>query len=79
MQIKRQEDLIQGFAKVLDDHLAKRQWVAGNTLTLADIAIAGALASPVQLPIQSWPHIADWSERIRMLPAWQAAVPPKMS
>ncbi|MBU6510538.1 MAG: glutathione S-transferase family protein [Gammaproteobacteria bacterium] len=77
-QIKRQEDSIQGFAKVLDEHLAKRQWVAGNSLTLADIAIAAAFASLVQLPIESWPHIASWFGRIRSLPAWQIAVPPSM-
>jgi glutathione S-transferase len=78
VQIKRQEDLIQGFAKVLEEHLAKRQWVAGNTLTLADIAIAGSFATPLKLPIESCPHIATWFERIRALPAWQAAMPPAM-
>ena len=77
-QIKRQEDLIAGFAKVLDQQLAKHKWVAGKVLTLADIAIAAAFASPVQLPIESWPHIASWFGRIRSLPAWQTAVPPKM-
>ena len=79
VQIKRQEDLTQGFSKVLSEHLAKRQWVAGDTLTLADIAIAAAFASPLQLPIQSWPHIAAWFARIQALPAWQANLPPKMS
>ncbi|MGH8402969.1 MAG: glutathione S-transferase family protein [Gammaproteobacteria bacterium] len=77
-QIKRQEDLIQGFAKVLDEQLTKRQWVAGNTLTLADVAIAAAFTSPVQLPISSWPHIASWLERVQALPAWQANLPPKL-
>ena len=77
-QIKRQEDLIQGFAKVLNEHLTKRQWVVGSTLTLADIAIAAAFASPVQLSIESWPHIAGWFERIQALPAWQSTQSPKM-
>ena len=79
LQIKRQEDLIQGFAKVLNEHLAKRQWVAGDALTLADIAIAAAFASPLQLPIQSWPQIAAWFARVQVLPAWQANLPPKFS
>lgn len=77
-QIKRQEDFMQAFAKVLNEHLAKRQWVAGNTLTLADIAIAAEFASPLPLPIASWPHIATWFKRIQELPAWQAIQPPKM-
>ena len=78
VQIKRQEDLTQSFAKVLNEHLAKRQWVAGQTLTLADIAIAAAFASPLQLPIQSWPQIAAWCTRVQAWPAWQANLPPKM-
>lgn len=78
VQIQRQEDLTQNFAKVLNEQLANRQWVAGDSLTLADIAIAAAFASPLQLPIQSWPHISAWWARIQALPAWQATQPPKM-
>lgn len=78
-QIKRQEDFIQNLGKVLDEHLAKRQWITENTLTLADIAIAAGFASPAQLPIQSWPHIATWSERVRALPAWQSSQPPSIA
>lgn len=79
VQVKRQEDLMQACAKVLNEHLAKRQWVAGNAMTLADIAIAVSFASLLPLPIQSWPHIAAWFARIQPLPAWQANLPPKMS
>ena len=77
-QVKRQEDFITGFAKVLDQHLAKHKYVAGNTLTIADVTIAAAFASPVQLPIETWPHVSSWFECIRALPAWQTAQPPKM-
>lgn len=77
-QIKRQEEFITGFAKVLDQQLSKHKYVAGNTLTLADIAIAAAFASPVELPLQPYVHITDWFKRIQALPAWQTTQPPKM-
>ncbi|HKV97509.1 MAG TPA: glutathione S-transferase family protein [Gammaproteobacteria bacterium] len=79
VQIKRQEDQIARFAKVLDAQLAKHPWVAGETLTLADISIAPAFAAFVTLPIQSHAHIPGWLKRIQTLPAWQATEPPKMA
>ena len=77
VQIKRQEEQIVRFATVLDGQLAKHPWVAGNTLTLADIAIAPAFAAFVKLPIQSCAHIPTWLKRIQALPAWQATEPTK--
>ena len=76
-QVKRQEDLIAGFAKVLDQQLTGHAWVAGGALTLADIVIAPAFAGPVSLPVQSCTHIADWFGRIQTLSAWQDTAPPK--
>lgn len=78
VQIKRQEEQIARFATVLDAQLAKHPWVAGDTLTLADISIAPAFAAFVPLPTQSHAHIHGWFKRIQALPAWQATEPPKM-
>ncbi|HKU18367.1 MAG TPA: glutathione S-transferase family protein [Candidatus Saccharimonadales bacterium] len=79
VQIKRQEEQIARFATVLDAQLAKHPWVAGDTLTLADISIAPAFAAFVALPVQSCAHIPGWFKRIQALPAWQATEPPKMA
>lgn len=78
VQIQRQEDALRDLFKVLDAQLAKHPWIAGNTLTLADIAIAPIFASIVELPLQNCANIAALGQRIQALPAWQATEPPKM-
>jgi glutathione S-transferase len=46
VQVQRQEQLIRDFAKILDDQLSRHEWVSGQTITLADIAIAPSLRTP---------------------------------
>lgn len=74
METKRQLDL-------LDKTLAKRSYVAGETYTIADIAIwswYGQLAlgklyegSVEFLNISEYPHLQEWSERIAKRPGVQ--------
>src|SRR6185295_12243104 len=52
VQVNRQRDLLRGLGKVLDDQLAANQWVAGDAMTLADIAIAPSLAGLAPLPVE---------------------------
>jgi glutathione S-transferase len=80
VQVKRQEDFIRQFGKVLDDHLANREWVAGKKLTIADIAIAPSLAftAIARLPVQSFANIEAWYQRMQALDAWKATEPPRI-
>lgn len=74
MEAKRQLDL-------LDQTLAKRPYIAGDTYTIADIAIwswYGRLAlgkvyegSSKFLNIEEYPHLLEWSQRINERPAVQ--------
>jgi glutathione S-transferase len=59
-------------AKVLDDHLADRQWVAGDAMTIADLAIASQMMYAKQsgLPIDEFPHIERWQGALDGVPAW---------
>jgi len=79
VQIQRQEKLLADLAQVLDAQLGEHPWVAGSTLTLADLAIAPAFGGFVEMPIQSCQHIKSWVARMQALPAWKATEPPKMS
>jgi glutathione S-transferase len=58
--------------KVLDTHLAGREWVAAERPTIADLSLCGYLFWPEQLDADwaEYPHIRDWLERIRALPGW---------
>jgi glutathione S-transferase len=63
--------------KVLDDHLATREWLATGRLTLADLSLGASLtwAADANLPWADFPHLAAWFERVRALPAWVATDP----
>lgn len=64
-------------ATVLNDHLAEREYLVNNTLTLADFAVASDLtyAAPAGFPLEQYPHIQAWYARIEQLPAWQKTAP----
>jgi glutathione S-transferase len=72
-QLARGEGMFHGFAKVLDTHLASREWVSSSELTLADIAIACPLmvAVPSQLPLPTYPNIEKWFARVQQLDSWK--------
>ena len=59
--------------KVLDDHLAGRDWVAGRTPTIADFACCGYLYYPEPFGFDraEWPHIDRWLDGIAALPGWK--------
>jgi GST-like protein len=73
MEAKRQLD-------VLDRHLAEREWMAGGTYTIADMAIwawygqlvLGRLYDAAEfLDVASYRNVVEWAERIAARPAVQ--------
>ncbi|WP_394836945.1 glutathione S-transferase family protein [Pendulispora rubella] len=72
-QIARGEMLFRDFAKVLDAHLANREWISGNALSLSDIAIACPLmvAARAEVPVAEFPNIEAWFARVQALDAWK--------
>jgi len=61
------------FATVLDRHLAERDWISGDSVTLADFAIATPLmrVEEASISLAEYPHIAKWFDRVRALDAWK--------
>ena len=64
-------------AQVLDAHLSKQRYLAGNDLTLADFSIAAPLfhAQAADFPLTPYAQIREWFGRVSALPAWQATAP----
>ena len=60
-------------AGVLDAHLADRQWIAQDALTLADLAIAAPLmhTAAAALPVRGFAHLQAWFARVQALDAWK--------
>jgi len=59
--------------RVLDAHLAGRDWIVGDGPTQADLTCCGYLYYPEPFGFDraEWPHIDAWLGRIAALPGWQ--------
>jgi glutathione S-transferase len=59
--------------RVLDGHLAGKEWLAQGKLTLADLAVSTPLMSigPAQLPVAGHDHVLRWFEQVKQLDAWK--------
>jgi len=63
-----------GHAAILDAQLAKTKWLAGDNVTIADIAVAAPmhLHAAQRLPLDEFPNLKRWMEQgVEKLPAWQ--------
>ena len=59
-------------AKILDDHLAGRDYVACDRLTIADFQLA-AMATDwreAEMPLGEYPNIVRWLDGLMKIPAW---------
>lgn len=67
------------FAAVLNDRLAGRAFVLGDSVTVADFAVGAvsalALHPQSQVPLDDYPHVKAWYLRLESLPAWAATAP----
>jgi glutathione S-transferase len=76
IEIARGEALLTAAAQVLDDHLARNEWIAQDRLTLADLAIASPLMHTVaaELPVTGYTNLQAWFARVQALDAWKKAM-----
>lgn len=59
--------------KILDTHLQAQDWVAGRSVTVADLSCCGYLfyEEPFGFDRRDWPGIDAWLTRIAALPGWK--------
>ena len=64
-------------AQVLDTHLHDRKYLLGERITVADFATAVALpyAADANIPLNEFPNIVRWHDRLCELPAWRDPFP----
>jgi glutathione S-transferase len=72
-EVLRGEGLVGETARVLDAHLAGKEWVVGGTLTLADLALATPLATSekAKLPVRDFANVQAWFARVQALDVWK--------
>lgn len=66
------------YAEVLNRHLYGRTWLVGESVTLADLAVAAPLemADAAGLPLEPYPSICRWYMQLADWDGWQASTPP---
>jgi len=77
-EIERGEALVTDLARVLEQSLEGKEWLAQDRLTLADISVAAPLIAleTAQLPVMrngAHPNLRAWFQRVSDLPSWRAA------
>lgn len=72
LEVQRGERLVMECARVLQGHLEGREWMCGDRMTLADIALCTPLAAleTAKLPITN-PRILAWFEKMQALEIWK--------
>ena len=72
-EIARGERELGMHAAVLDKHLMNREWISGQKLSLADLAIATPLmiTVPAALPVTQFANLQAWFARVQQLDAWK--------
>jgi glutathione S-transferase len=65
------------FGAVLDERLEGREYLVGNSLTIADLTISCSLmyAKPTDAPLGDFPNLQSWFARIGDLAAWKSTSP----
>ena len=58
---------------VLNSHLEGRDWIVGDSITMADTSCCGYLfyEEPFGFTRKDWPNIDAWLTRISQLPGWK--------
>ena len=60
--------------KLMDEHLAEREWFVGDTMSLADVCLFAYthVAGDAEFDLAAYPHVLQWVERIKGHPRYLA-------
>lgn len=66
---------LEKFARVLDGHLAGRDWLVGDGMTTADVSASAILVyrGPCQMPIDGYANILRWLGNVEATASWKSA------
>jgi glutathione S-transferase len=77
-QIQMGNELLHREATMLNRHLEDREYLVGNDLTIADIAVGSqtVYTQMAQYPMERYPNIVEFFARIEAVIDWQRVVAP---
>ena len=75
--VERAEALFKDYAKTLDTQLGKTRFIVGETMTLADVAMAAPLmyVQLAKLPVEGLTSLGRWLEEMKATEAWKQTEP----
>ena len=70
IDLERSTEIAHSSLSILNSHLTNRNWLVGDSPTIADIAINAVLAraNEAKIEIKAYPDVEAWSNRFRQLP-----------
>ena len=78
VEVKKALNNFHKYAPILDKQLSNQNYILGDQITLADFAMAhtAAFNGPANVPMDNYPAIAAWHDRLDTLDAWKNSAPP---
>lgn len=75
-EIAKAEAALPKVADVLEAHLKQNQYLVGDQLTIADFSMAssGPYLAMAGVPLENYPHIKSYCERVTGTEAWKKAL-----
>jgi len=76
-KVSQGEEQFRPLATVLNNHLANRRFLVGDSVTLADFVVGGAVTylERGRFPTAEFPHLRAWWTRLNQIPAWKETIP----
>ena len=76
-EVERALQDFRGYAGILNDHLRRKRWLLGDSLTLADFSVAGVLpfAEGSRMPLREFPEVSRWHDQLNAIEAWRNPYP----
>lgn len=75
--IRGAREQLKRFCGAMDASLKGKQYLVGDSLTVADLTVAASFtyADALKLPIDQFPNVKSWFDRITSLDAWKKTQP----
>jgi glutathione S-transferase len=72
LQMDQKREAGNAALKLMDDHLAGREWFVGDRISIADICLFAYthVAGEADFPIDAFPNVSQWIERVTREPGF---------
>ncbi len=75
-KIDEADEILRSYFSMIENNLKKYQWIAGDTMSLADIAWIPnyTLLNMFGFPFENYPRVMKWIDKLVNRPSYEAAV-----